>query len=195
MTDHPVNLALKEQTVTIVRELAQAAGLKAGKVLVVGTSTSEIAGRRIGTGGALETARQVLDGIAEVQAEYGFHTAFQCCEHLNRALVVERELLERLGLTEVAAVPVPRAGGSMASAAYRSFRDPCLAETISAHAGVDIGETMIGMHLRSVAVPFRPSIRYMGEARVTAALTRPKLIGGERAVYRMEQENDSTACD
>lgn len=195
MTDHPVNLALKEQTVTIVRELAQAAGLTAGKVLVVGTSTSEIAGRRIGTGGALETARQVLDGIAEVQAEYGFYTAFQCCEHLNRALVVERELLERLRLTEVAAVPVPRAGGSMASAAYRSFRDPCLAETISAHAGVDIGETMIGMHLRSVAVPFRPSIRYIGEARVTAALTRPKLIGGERAVYRMEQENDSTACD
>lgn len=195
MTDHPVNLALKEQTVTIVRELAQAASLTAGKVLVIGTSTSEIAGRRIGTGGALETAQQVLDGIAEVQAEYGFYTAFQCCEHLNRALVVERELLARLGLTEVAAVPVPRAGGSMASAAYRNFRDPCLAETISAHAGVDIGETMIGMHLRSVAVPFRPSIRYIGEARVTAALTRAKLIGGERAVYRMEQENDSTACD
>ncbi|WP_054957627.1 TIGR01440 family protein [Paenibacillus dakarensis] len=195
MTDLSSGPALKEQTVTIVRELAQAAGLGPGRILVIGTSTSEIAGRRIGTGGALETARQVLEGIAEVQAEYGFHTAFQCCEHLNRSLVVERELLERLGLTEVAAVPVPHAGGSMASAAYRSFTDPCLADSISAHAGIDIGETMIGMHLRRVAVPFRPSIRYIGEARVTAAWTRPKLIGGERAVYRLEQANDSSACD
>ncbi|SMF66843.1 TIGR01440 family protein [Paenibacillus uliginis N3/975] len=195
MTDYPVDHALREQTVTIMRELAEAAGLRAGKVLVVGTSTSEITGRRIGTGGVLETAQQVLNGIAEVQAEFGFDTAYQCCEHLNRALVVERKLLERLGLTEVAAVPVPKAGGSMASAAYRSFDDPCLAESISAHAGIDIGETMIGMHLRRVAVPFRPSIRYIGKARVTAALTRPKLIGGERAVYRMEQEIDRAACD
>lgn len=195
MTDNPETHSLKEQTAAIVRELAEAAGLGHGKVLVIGTSTSEIAGRRIGTGGALETAQQVLAGITEVQAEYGFHTAFQCCEHLNRALVVERELLERDGLTEVAAVPVPRAGGSMAAAAYRSFREPCLAERISAHAGIDIGETLIGMHLRHVAVPFRPSIRYIGEARVTAAFTRLKLIGGERAVYSAEQENDTGLCD
>lgn len=195
MTDNPETHSLKEQTAAIVRELAEAAGLGHGKVLVIGTSTSEIAGRRIGTGGALETAQEVLAGITEVQAEYGFHTAFQCCEHLNRALVVERELLERDGLTEVAAVPVRRAGGSMAAAAYRSFREPCLAEQISAHAGIDIGETLIGMHLRRVAVPFRPSIRYIGEARVTAAFTRPKLIGGERAVYRVEQENDTSLCD
>ncbi|MFC7678611.1 TIGR01440 family protein [Paenibacillus sp. GCM10028914] len=195
MTDYPIDHALKEQTVTVVKELAEAASLGPGKVLVVGTSTSEIVGRRIGTGGALETANQVLDAIMEVQTAYGFYTAFQCCEHLNRALVVERELLEHLGLTEVAAVPVPHAGGSMASAAYRRFKDPCLAESILAHAGVDIGETMIGMHLRRVAVPFRPSIRYIGEARVTAAFTRPKLIGGERAKYRLEQENDSSACD
>ena len=186
---------LQAQTAAVVRELAAAAGLGPGRILVIGASTSEIAGRRIGTGGALETALQVQAGIAEVQAEYGFHTAYQCCEHLNRALVVERELLESLGLVEVAAVPVPRAGGSMASAAYRSFRDPCLAEEIAAHAGIDIGETLIGMHLRRVAVPFRPSIRYIGQARVTAAYTRPKLIGGERAVYRLEQENDSTFCD
>lgn len=195
MTDYSNDHDLKEQTVTIVRELAQAAGLGRGRILVIGTSTSEIAGRKIGTGGALETARQVLNGIEEVQAEFGFHTAFQCCEHLNRALVVERELLEHLGLTEVAAVPIPHAGGSMASAAYRSLVDPCLAESISAHAGLDIGETMIGMHLRPVAVPFRPSIRYIGEARVTAALTRPKLIGGQRAVYRLEQDMNSTSCD
>ncbi|WP_106767293.1 TIGR01440 family protein [Paenibacillus faecalis] len=194
MTDYSVDHDLKKQTVTIMRELAQAAGLDAGKVLVVGASTSEIIGERIGTAGALETAQQVLHAIAEVQAEFGFDVAYQCCEHLNRALVVERKLLDRLGLTEVAAVPVSNAGGSMATAAYRSFQDPCLAESISAHAGIDIGETMIGMHLRRVAVPFRPSIRYIGKARVTAAFTRPKLIGGERAVYRLEQADDSNAC-
>ncbi|WP_098749234.1 TIGR01440 family protein [Paenibacillus sp. EZ-K15] len=188
-------VSLNEQTGQIVRELAEAAVLGPGKVLVIGASTSEVVGRRIGTGGALETAQQLLQGIAEVQAEFGFAVAYQCCEHLNRALVMERELLERLGLTEVAAVPIPGAGGSMASAAYRSMKEPCLAESIEAHAGVDIGETLIGMHLRQVAVPFRPTERYIGEARVTAAYTRPKLIGGERAVYRLEQRDDSTLCD
>lgn len=188
-------VSLNEQTARIVRELAEAAVLGPSKVLVIGASTSEVVGRRIGTGGALETAQQLLQGIAEVQAEFGFAVVYQCCEHLNRALVMERELLERLGLTEVAAVPIPGAGGSMASAAYRSINEPCLAESIEAHAGVDIGETLIGMHLRRVAVPFRPTERYIGEARVTAAYTRPKLIGGERAVYRLEQRDDSTLCD
>lgn len=189
------NISLNGQTARIVRELAETAKLGPGKVLVVGASTSEVAGKRIGTGGALETAQQLLDGITEVQAEYGFSLAFQCCEHLNRALVVERELLERLGLTEVAAVPIPGAGGSMAASAYRSMKQPCLAESIQAHAGIDIGETLIGMHLRSVAVPFRPSERYIGEARVTAAYTRPKLIGGERAVYRPVPDADSGSCN
>ncbi|MFE0557807.1 TIGR01440 family protein [Paenibacillus sp. NPDC058910] len=188
-------VSLNEQTARMVRELAEAAVLGPSKVLVIGSSTSEVVGRRIGTGGALETAQQLLQGIAEVQAEFGFAVAYQCCEHLNRALVMERELLERLGLTEVAAVPIPGAGGSMASAAYRSMKEPCLAESIEAHAGVDIGETLIGMHLRRVAVPFRPTERYIGKARVTAAYTRPKLIGGERAVYRLEQRDDSTLCD
>ncbi|MCT1402519.1 TIGR01440 family protein [Paenibacillus sp. p3-SID867] len=188
-------VSLNEQTARIVRELAKVAVLGPGKVLVIGASTSEVVGRRIGTGGALETAQQLLQGIAEAQTEFGFAVAYQCCEHLNRALVMERELLERLGLTEVAAVPIPGAGGSMASAAYRSMKEPCLAESIEAHAGVDIGETLIGMHLRRVAVPFRPTERYIGEARVTAAYTRPKLIGGERAVYRLEQSDDSTLCD
>ncbi|MBY0163354.1 TIGR01440 family protein [Cytobacillus firmus] len=188
-------VSLSEQTGRIVRELAEAAALGPGKVLVIGASTSEVVGRRIGTGGALETAQQLLQGIAEVQADFGFAVAYQCCEHLNRALVMERGLLEELRLTEVAAVPIPGAGGSMASAAYRSLKEPCLAESIEAHAGVDIGETLIGMHLRRVAVPFRPSERYIGEARVTAAYTRPKLIGGERAVYRLEQPDDSTLCD
>lgn len=186
---------LQEQTAAVLRELAIAGKLGPGQVVVIGTSTSEVAGKRIGTGGAFEVAQQLLNGIREVQQEFGFDTAFQCCEHLNRALVMERSVLTRLGLTEVGAVPVPKAGGSMAAAAYRSLVEPCLAEHVQAHAGVDIGETMIGMHLRHVAVPFRTTLRYIGEARVTAALTRPKLIGGERAVYRLDEELDSTFCD
>jgi len=186
---------LQKQTAAVLRELAIAGKLGPGQIVVIGTSTSEVAGKRIGTGGAFEVAQQLLDGIREVQQEFGFDTAFQCCEHLNRALVMERSVLTRLGLTEVGAVPVPKAGGSMAAAAYRSLAEPCLAEHVQAHAGVDIGETMIGMHLRHVAVPFRTTLRYIGEARVTAALTRPKLIGGERAVYRLDEELDSTFCD
>ncbi len=186
---------IRRQAVEAVRELAELAALKPGRVLVIGTSTSEVAGQRIGTSGALEVARELLAGISEVQREFGFDVAYQCCEHLNRALVLERSVLERLGLKEVSAVPVPKAGGSMASAAYGSMKEPALAETIEAHAGLDIGETLIGMHLRRVAVPVRLGIRQIGEARVTAATTRPPLIGGERAVYRLPEELDSTFCD
>lgn len=194
----PAEVSLKEQVSDILRELAEAAGLGPGKVVVVGTSTSEVAGRKIGTSGAFEVAQELLEGIREVSGEFGFDVAFQCCEHLNRALVMERSLLTALRLTEVSAVPVPKAGGSMASAAYRSMKEPCLAETIEADAGIDIGETLIGMHLRRVAVPYRTKLRYVGEARVNAAFTRPKLIGGERAVYRMLPEQDSgnaSHCD
>lgn len=181
---------LRANTVAILRELAAAADLKPGRLLVIGASTSEVAGRRIGTSGALEVAEQLLAGVREVQQEYGFDAVFQCCEHLNRALVLERAVLEGLGLKEVGAVPVPKAGGSMAAAAFRSMKEPCLAETVEAHAGLDIGETLIGMHLRRVAVPFRPSLRYIGKARVNAAFTRPPLIGGERAVYRLELQEE-----
>ncbi|WP_225999664.1 TIGR01440 family protein [Paenibacillus sp. BJ-4] len=187
-------ISLEAQTASAVRELAEAAGLKASRLLVVGVSTSEVAGSRIGTAGALDVAQQLLAGVDSARREYGFDVAFQCCEHLNRALVVERAVLERLGLIEVAAVPVRTAGGSMAAVAYRSMDDACLAMNVQAHAGIDIGETLIGMHLRPIAVPFRPSLRWIGEARVTAAFTRPPLIGGQRAVYTLEQE-DGGNCD
>ncbi len=190
--DHEISL--EAQTASVVREIAEAASLKAGRLLVIGASTSEVAGSRIGTAGALDVAQQVLSGVESVRREYGFDVAFQCCEHLNRALVVERSLLERLGLMEVAAVPVRTAGGSMATVAYRSMGDACLAANVQAHAGIDIGETLIGMHLRPIAVPFRPSLRWVGEARVTAAFTRPPLIGGQRAVYSLEQEAGGN-CD
>ncbi|KZE63601.1 hypothetical protein AV545_07020 [Paenibacillus jamilae] len=190
--DHEISL--EAQTASVVREIAEAASLKAGRLLVIGASTSEVAGSRIGTAGALDVAQQVLSGVESVRRKYGFDVAFQCCEHLNRALVVERSLLERLGLMEVAAVPVRTAGGSMATVAYRSMDDACLAANVQAHAGIDIGETLIGMHLRPIAVPFRPSLRWIGEARVTAAFTRPPLIGGQRAVYSLEQEAGGN-CD
>ncbi|OBA02435.1 TIGR01440 family protein [Paenibacillus polymyxa] len=190
--DHEISL--EAQTASVVGEIAEAASLKAGRLLVIGASTSEVAGSRIGTAGALDVAQQVLSGVESVRREYGFDVAFQCCEHLNRALVVERSLLERLGLMEVAAVPVRTAGGSMATVAYRSMDDACLAANVQAHAGIDIGETLIGMHLRPIAVPFRPSLRWIGEARVTAAFTRPPLIGGQRAVYSLEQEAGGN-CD
>ncbi|PNQ87590.1 TIGR01440 family protein [Paenibacillus polymyxa] len=190
--DHEISL--EAQTASVVREIAEVASLKAGRLLVIGASTSEVAGNRIGTAGALDVAQQVLSGVESVRREYGFDVAFQCCEHLNRALVVERSLLERLGLMEVAAVPVRTAGGSMATVAYRSMDDACLAANVQAHAGIDIGETLIGMHLRPIAVPFRPSLRWIGEARVTAAFIRPPLIGGQRAVYSLEQEAGGN-CD
>lgn len=164
-------------------ELAQAGGIGNGRLVVIGCSTSEVIGERIGSAGSEQVAGAIWQGIDEARWTYGFDVAVQCCEHLNRALVVERAVLERNGWTEVTAVPVPKAGGSMAAAAYLRMSDPCLAETVAAHAALDIGETLVGMHLRRVAVPYRPSIRWLGSARVTAAYTRPPLIGGARAVY------------
>lgn len=169
--------------------------VEAGQIIVFGVSTSEVRGKHIGTAGAREIAAVIYEGVEIAQSRFGFYAAFQCCEHLNRALVVEKEALERYRLEQVGAVPVPKAGGSMASYAYRRLKQPCLAETIQAHAGIDIGSTLIGMHLRRVAVPYRPNLRYFGEAHVTAAVTRPKLIGGERAEYTLEQvQSNSETC-
>lgn len=188
------------QVETIVRELAEAGGLSAGQLLVIGTSTSEVGGGRIGTSGSTEIAGEIFKGIEAARQKWGFYPVFQCCEHLNRALVLERAAAERYGLELVSAVPVPKAGGSMASYAYRHLPQACLVETVQAHAGIDIGDTFIGMHLKRVAVPVRPTIRTIGSAHVTMAFTRPKLIGGERAVYRLEEqmeqkEERSGSCD
>lgn len=180
----PERIALSVETV--VRELAEAGHLKAGQWLVVGASTSEVAGERIGTAGSETVAAAIWEGVERARQAIGFVPVFQCCEHLNRALVVDREHAERAGLMEVTAVPVPKAGGALAAHAYRNLRNPCLVESVRVHAGLDIGETLIGMHLRPVAVPFRPSIRWIGGARVTMAYTRPKLIGGARAVYQTD---------
>lgn len=153
------------------------------RLLAVGCSSSEIAGGVIGHASAYELGEQVADEILAVSEEMGFECAFQCCEHLNRALVMERETAEKRGYEIVCVTPQPKAGGSLATAAYRALRDPVVVQEVRADAGIDIGRTLIGMHLRPVAVPVRLKTDRIGEAIVIAARTRPRLIGGERARY------------
>lgn len=179
-----------EDIYEIAMETAQAGGLTAGKLMVVGASTSEVLGSRIGTAGASQVAAALFQGMQRFREETGCFVAFQCCEHLNRALVMERAAAERYGLEPVSVVPVRKAGGAMASYAFRHLPDAMMVESCRAHAGLDVGETMIGMHLRAVAVPFRPKIRSIGEARVNAAYTRPKLIGGARAIYVVTEDDE-----
>lgn len=154
-----------------------------GKLLVVGCSTSEVIGKQIGKAGSPEVASVLFDVLEAFSRKRQVALAFQGCEHINRALTLERTTAERLGLDPVGVVPVPEAGGSMASAAYKRLADPVVVESIKADAGIDIGDTFIGMHLKPVAVPVRLPHREIGEAHVTAAITRPKLIGGSRAKY------------
>lgn len=197
--EHEQTAMIAVQVETIVRELVMAGNLAMSQLLVIGVSTSEVLGHRIGTAGTIETAAQIYAGVDAVRSEVQFIPIYQCCEHLNRALVIEQTDAERLGLEIVGAVPVPKAGGSMASYAYQQLKSPCLVESVQAHAGIDIGDTFIGMHLKRVAVPVRPSIREIGAAHVTMAVTRPKLIGGSRAVYEqptnMATEQSAGTCD
>ena len=162
-----------------LRELLDQAKLSEGDVLAVGCSSSEVAGERIGTFSSVETAKAVFRGIYRVTQESGLFLAAQCCEHLNRALIVERQAAVRDRLTVVK----PKAGGSFACMAYESFRDPVAVEHIRAQAGMDIGDTLIGMHLQEVAVPVRINQKQIGNAHVVCARTRPKFVGGQRAVY------------
>ncbi len=174
---------VREQAARAVTELLEAAKLMPGELLVVGCSSSEIVGQRIGKGSSLEAAEAVYAGIAPVLAGHGILLAAQCCEHLNRALIVERSTAERYGLEAVNVRPWAHAGGSFATTVWEHMAQPVALEHIRAHAGMDIGDTLIGMHLREVAVPVRLSIRKIGEANLVCARTRPKFIGGERARY------------
>jgi uncharacterized protein (TIGR01440 family) len=165
--------------------------LKKGQVLVVGCSTSEIIGKRIGTAGTEEVAEMVFRQLRAFQVKTGVQLAFQCCEHLNRAIVVERAASEQRKLDEVTVIPVRNAGGAMAAHAYQNLEDAMVVEFIKADAGIDIGDTLIGMHIKHVAVPVRVPQKSIGHAHVTLAKTRPKLIGGARAVYEQTKENES----
>lgn len=181
------NLNIAEPLRAVLDEFQQLACLGTGQVLVVGASSSEVAGQRIGTATSMAIGQQIVDIFLQWSSETGCQLAFQCCEHLNRALVVNRQLAMTHGWQEVSAIPVPGAGGAVAAAAYRKMSDACLVSAIAADAGVDIGDTLIGMHLKPVAVPVRVSVQSIGHAHLVLARTRPPLIGGMRAVYSREE--------
>ena len=174
---------ITSQARTVVTELLEQAKLRPGNLFVVGCSSSEMVGKRIGKGSSMEAAQAAFQGIYPVLQQRGIHLAVQCCEHLNRALILERSVAEARGYEIVNVMPQPHAGGSMAVTAWNAFEDPVAVETIVADAGMDIGGTLIGMHLRRVAVPVRTSLNHIGEAIVLCARTRAKYIGGPRAVY------------
>ena len=177
---------IKKQAADVTAELCEKAKLHEGQILVVGCSSSEVCGDKIGSNSNLDVARAVFSGIYETTKARGIYLAAQCCEHLNRAIIIEREAAEQYGWEEVCVVPRPHAGGSWATTCWKQFKDPIAVEEIRAHAGIDIGGTLIGMHLRRVAVPVRLSLNRIGEANILCARTRPKLIGGERAKYTEE---------
>ncbi len=172
---------LKKQAAGVAAELCEKAGLKKGQILVVGCSTSEVCGDKIGSNSNLDAAKAVFAGIYEVTKERGIYLAAQCCEHLNRAIIIEAEAAK--GMDIVNAVPQPKAGGSFATTAYNNFEHPVTLEEIRADAGLDIGDTLIGMHLKKVAVPVRLENHEIGRAHISAARVRPKFIGGIRAGY------------
>ena len=174
---------IKEQAENALRELLEAARLQAGDLLVIGCSSSEIMGERIGKGSSMEAAQAVYAGIAPILEQQGILLAAQCCEHLNRALIVEQSTAEKFGYEPVNVRPGAHAGGSFATTVWEHMEHPVAVEHIRAHAGMDIGDTLIGMHLREVAVPVRLSVKKIGEASLVCARTRPKFIGGERARY------------
>lgn len=174
---------IKNEAEIAVTELIEASRIKKGDILVIGCSTSEVMGSKIGTNSAYETAREIFETIYPICIKKGVYIAAQCCEHLNRALIIEREVAEKFGYEPVCVVPKPKAGGSFATAAYTYFHEPVAVEHIKAAAGIDIGGTLIGMHLKEVAVPVRLSINKIGMANILCARTRPKYIGGPRAVY------------
>lgn len=174
---------IQKEILTVFRELVEVAKLNKGDIIVLGCSTSEVCGNVIGTNSQFDCAKAMYESFYPFLKEKGIYLAAQCCEHLGRALVVEKEYAMSKNLEIVNAIPQPKAGGSSATTAYKMFENPVLVEEIKADAGIDIGSTLIGMHLKRVAVPVRLSINKVGEANIVCARTRPRFIGGERAVY------------
>ena len=174
-------MSIKNECINVIEELCQAAKLKKGDILVVGCSTSEVVGSKIGTNSDPDTAIEIFEGIYSVLKEKGIYMAVQCCEHLNRAIVTSRDCVPFAEAVNV--IPQKKAGGSLATVAFERLPNPCVIEEIKADCGIDIGLTLIGMHLKRVAVPLRLSTNKIGEALFTCARTRPRFIGGERAIY------------
>ena len=175
----------KEIIEEFFEEVSKKTEIRKGSILVVGCSTSEVLGGRIGKESSLDVAESIYNGFKNELDRRDIYLASQCCEHLNRALVIEREVAERLGLEIVSAVPQMHAGGSFPVTVYKNMKEPVLVEEVKADFGLDIGDTLIGMHLKKVAVPVRLSTKTLGKANLTCAYTRPKYIGGVRAKYSL----------
>jgi uncharacterized protein (TIGR01440 family) len=186
MADHLADKVYTE-TRQAISDLLEHITLQEDHLLVLGVSTSEVMGAKIGTSGTEEVAAAIYQALDEVRKKHGFHLAFQGCEHINRALVVERSTAKQFHLEEVSVIPVAKAGGAMASHVFKQLDHPTMVEHVKADAGIDIGDTFIGMHLKHVAVPVRGSLKQIGNAHITMAVTRPKLIGGARAVYSLDK--------
>lgn len=176
---------VKQDIAALLREVEQQVTFQPKQLLVIGCSTSEVVGEKIGTAGAVEVAQTLYDELDRFAKKHDLYLVFQGCEHINRALTLERAAAEKYRLEPVTIVPVRTAGGSMSAYAYTKMDEPVVVEAVQAHAGIDIGQTLIGMHLKMVAVPIRTSVKRIGEAVVTVATTRPKLIGGARAQYEL----------
>ena len=174
---------IKHDATIAISELLDVAKLQAGDLLVIGCSSSEMVGEKIGTHSSVDAANALADAILPLLNERGVAIAVQCCEHLNRALILESAVAEKYGYEPVNVMPQPKAGGSFATAVWARLEHPVAVEHIRANAGIDIGGTLIGMHLKEVAVPVRLSVKQIGEAPILCARTRPKFIGGCRAVY------------
>lgn len=183
--DRSLIAQVEQEAARAAQELAEAARLHRGQIVVVGCSTSEVVGHQVGSWSTPEVADAIFRGLSGVFTPMGVYLAAQCCEHLNRALIVERTVAEQFGLDEVNVVPQPKAGGSFGTTAYKRFEDPVAVESLkqSASAGMDVGGTLIGMHIKPVVVPLRIEVKQIGEAVLLCARRRPKFVGGSRAVY------------
>ena len=185
LAEHLDLASLEEESYLLCKEFIEKAKLKKGQLFVVGCSTSEVLGEKIGTASSYSTAEALFRGISRAAKEAELYLCTQCCEHLNRAIITEREAAVMHGLNPylVNVIPKEKAGGSFSTVAYESFREPVALEKVRADGGIDIGDTFIGMHLKEVAVPLRLSKKTLGSAHLTAARVRPKFVGGSRAVY------------
>ena len=175
--------SITQQLTAVMNELLDNHPIKEGSIFVIGCSSSEVAGGKIGKNSSAEIGQAIFETVNKICRDRGLYPAFQCCEHLNRCLVIDSECAEKFGYEPVSVVPWLHGGGSLATAAYHGLHNAVVVEHIRASAGIDIGDTLIGMHLKDVAVPVHPQIDSIGEAHVVAAFCRPKLVGGERARY------------
>ncbi len=174
---------IENQAKIVTEELIKVSRLEKNDIFVVGCSTSEVAGEKIGTYSDLEVAKAIFNGIYPVLEKNGVFLAAQCCEHLNRAIIISKDALKYYNFERVNVMPQKKAGGAFATTCYQNIKDAVAIESVKANCGIDIGGTLIGMHLKSVAVPVRLSINKIGMANIICARTRPKFVGGERAIY------------